>query len=208
MLQFISVTTGKWNESCYIVFDKNLRAIIIDPGDDFDLINIAIIDNNLTTLAILCTHAHFDHIASVSELKDLYKIPFYLHSGDYFLLKQANFYKQFFDGKKNISIPTVDVDLLFTKSLKFGDIQIQVIETPGHTDGGVSFLIENMLFVGDNLINYKIGSTKLPGGNKEKLKQSIRNILSIDNCDLILLAGHGDKMTLSQAKKLCLLTKS
>ena len=202
MLDFVSITTGKWKECCYIVFDSHLHSIIIDPGDDFELVNSVITKNNLNVLAILCTHAHFDHIASVSKLKDAYQIPFYLHRGDFQLLKQANFYRHIFQGGQNISIPTVDVDLANKKFIKYGDIHIQVIDTPGHTEGGVSFLIQKMLFVGDNMHNYKIGTTRLPGGDKEKLIRSIKKILSLHNPELQIFAGHGEPMLLSKAKKL------
>ena len=94
----------------------------------------------------------------------------------------------------------MDVDLSLEKTLKFGDIDVQVIETPGHTEGGVCFLIDNMLFIGDNLYNYKIGTAKLPGGNKENLMFSIKKILSLGEKNLRLLAGHGYEMTLSEAK--------
>jgi glyoxylase-like metal-dependent hydrolase (beta-lactamase superfamily II) len=200
MHKLISLPTGKWNEWCYIVFDSKLQAILIDPGDDFDLINAAISTHKLDPLAILCTHAHFDHIAAVEELKNYYQIPFYLHRSDIPLLKQANLYRHLFDGKKGISIPTVDVDLSVESILKFGDIIVRVIDAPGHTEGGVCFLIDDMLFIGDNLYNYKIGTTKLPGGNREKLMLSIKKLLSLEFNNLRLLAGHGNEMSLSEVK--------
>jgi len=202
MLKFTKLNTGEWRECCYIVSDSSLNAIIIDPGDDFQLINKNIILNRFNVLAILSTHAHFDHIASVQELKNIYKVPFCLHGDDFPLLSQANFYKHIFEGKKNISIPVVDIDLLLNKELQFGDINIIAIDTPGHTDGGVSFLIGGMLFVGDNLYNYKKGSTKLPGGDAEKLSQSIKKIISLDHTDLLILAGHGESMTLSNLRNI------
>mgnify|MGYP000558906241 CR=1 FL=1 len=200
MHRLISISTGNWNEWCYIIFDSNLQAILIDPGDDFELINAAIVTHKLHPLAILCTHAHFDHIAAVDELKNYYQTPFYLHGSDIPLLKQANLYRHLFDGKKGISIPTVDVDLSVERTLKFGDINVRVIDTPGHTEGGVCFLIDDMLFVGDNLYNYKIGTTKLPGGNKERLMFSIKKLLSLEYSNLRLFAGHGNEMSLSEAK--------
>lgn len=201
MHKLISLPTGKWNEWCYIVVDSNLQAIVIDPGDDFELINAAITTHKLEPLAILCTHAHFDHIAAVEELKNYYQISFYLHGSDIPLLKQANLYRHLFDGKKGILIPTVDVDLSFERALKFGLINVRVMDTPGHTEGGVCFLIDNMLFIGDNLYNYKIGTTKLPGGNEEKLKFSIRKLLSLNYNNLRLFAGHGNEMSLAEARE-------
>lgn len=200
MHQLISLPTGKWNEWCYIVVDSNLQAILIDPGDDFELINAAIINHKIDPLAILCTHAHFDHIAAVEELKNYYQIPFYLHGSDIPLLKQANLYRHLFDGKKGISIPTVDVELSLERTLKFGFINVRVIVTPGHTEGGVCFLIDDMLFIGDNLYNYKIGTTKLPGGNEEDLMLSIKKLFSLDYNNLRLFAGHGNEMSLSEAR--------
>ena len=102
------IPNGRWKENAYIVSDINNNAIILDPGfGEKDIISFIKL-NNLNVSAILNTHAHYDHIGSVKNIKDKFTIPFYLHSKDEKLLKSANLYSTLFDGIGSIKIPSVD----------------------------------------------------------------------------------------------------
>ena len=82
MIKIITLVTGEmYQENCYIVFDEK-NAIIIDPGDDFYLIDKTVKNNKLNPLAILLTHGHFDHVGAVKELKDKYDIKVYMNTDD------------------------------------------------------------------------------------------------------------------------------
>lgn len=191
------IVNGKWAENCYIISANN-KAIVLDPGGNVDVISKYLNENKLELCAIINTHAHFDHVVAVADIKEIYQIPFYLHSKDERLLKSANLYMSLFEGESKIGIPSVDF-YLDKISIPFliEDFEINVLFTPGHTEGSVCFLIGNSLFTGDTLLKGTIGRVDLPGANKEKLKQSLTMISKL-NSDLVLYPGHGEDTTLSR----------
>ena len=198
MLKIKTIKTGKWLENCYIVHNFSNNGLIIDPGGNYNLIIDHITKNNIDVLAIINTHAHYDHIGAVSTLKETLEIPFYLHSKDNRLLKSANLYRTFFEGEQTITVPSVDH--FFddcNQPLIFNDIKVKVIATRGHTEGSVCFQIDNCLFSGDTLFEKDIGRVDLPGGNKEELIKSLRNLSRLPG-SLKLYPGHGNSNTMQQ----------
>jgi hydroxyacylglutathione hydrolase len=188
---------GKWVENSYIV-SKNTSTVIIDPGGNTDMVMDYVKGNGLEVLAIINTHAHFDHIVAVSELAGFYQCPFYLHSGDTRLLRSANLYMTLFLGEHPVKIPRVDYWLdKISLPLHFGELTVDVIHTPGHTDGSVCFLIEDTLFTGDTLMKGELGRIDLPGGNKEKLKTSLLEMKKLPQ-DLTIYPGHGETNLLGE----------
>jgi len=170
------IKTGKWCENCYVVHNSSKEGLIIDPGENRDEIIKHINKNNINVLAIINTHAHYDHIGAVSILKDTLETSFYLHSKDKRLLRSANLYKTIFECDKTITIPSVDY--YFEEcdtNIKFNDFTVKIIHTPGHTEGSVCFQIDNYLFAGDTLFETDVGRVDLPGGNKTKLIESLKN---------------------------------
>ncbi|MBW0177659.1 MBL fold metallo-hydrolase [Sediminibacterium sp.] len=190
------IINGKWAENCYII-SSHSKALVIDPGGNFDVMCTYLESNSLTLSAIINTHGHFDHIVSVADLVKKYQCPFYLHSRDERLLKSANLYMSLFEGEEKIGIPVVN--FYFDKipsTLLIDGFEINVLFTPGHTEGSVCFLIGNHLFTGDTLLKNTIGRIDLPGANKEKLAGSLL-MLSKLNGDFTVYPGHGDETTLA-----------
>jgi hydroxyacylglutathione hydrolase len=183
--------------NCYILHNGK-EAIVIDPGSDYQIIKKYL--KGIRLKAILATHAHYDHIVSVSLLQKEYNAPFYLHSADVKLIKHANLYVKAFGGDKIIEIPKVDYSINEENELNFDFIKIKVMHTPGHTRGSVSFLFENNLFTGDFLLKNKIGRIDFPGGNAEEMKQSVRKI-NKDLTDVLILPGHDSDSTLDEERK-------
>lgn len=199
MLHIRKIVTGNWHENCYLVKDNLNNAILIDPGNDAEAIIDYIESNKLELAGILNTHAHYDHIGAVEEIKRHFLIPFYLHSKDLKLLKSANLYGKIFDSQEVIKIPNIDYDLKTMSQFRLTSMNIEIIETPGHTEGGVCILIDqHLLFTGDTLFYNNIGRLDLPGGNRDSLMESLKKLAKL-NEDIMIFPGHKEHgMTLKQ----------
>lgn len=189
--QVITYVNGKWKQNCYLIYNNNNNALIIDPGSDPGGIKELITEYNLKPLAILNTHAHYDHIGAVSALIELYGIPFYLNENDQKLLKQANLYRILFESNDVIKVPTFDQNLTQkTISSLTSDFNVQTILTPGHTQGSVCLKINDYLFTGDTLMQGGVGRTDLPGGDKNQIYISVELLRSL-SLDTVAFPGHG-----------------
>ena len=195
----ICFTNGPWRQNCYIVRLKGKYVIVIDPGSDEVGISRKLKELDLVPLAILNTHAHFDHIGAVMDLQEKHQIPFFLHKADEPLLRRANLYRLVFDGQTSIRVPKNYVNLESQDHLEFAGNIIDVFETPGHTPGSVTFRIDNVLFTGDTLLVGGIGRYDLPGGDKDALLNSILFYKSLSP-HLTVYAGHGRPFTLSEGR--------
>lgn len=197
-LQVTTFVNGKWRQNCYVVSNAQRQALIIDPGSDPEAISLLINDLDVQPIAILNTHAHYDHIGAISRLLQKYAIPFYLHGQDEKLLRQANLYKILFETKNSVSIPPFGED--FAKGpvdLRIGGFSVRVIHTPGHTAGSVCLLIGTDLFGGDTLLPNGPGRTDLPGGDKGKLEDSLEKLHELPE-DHLVYPGHGKPFTLQE----------
>lgn len=189
---------GKWKQNCYIVSDNQTgQALLIDPGSEAHQIQQLILDQVLEPIAILNTHAHYDHIGAVAPLMGRYAIPFYLHRGDANLLKQANLYKILFESKAPVIIPQVTHDLSQqAEPFKIGAFVVYVFYTPGHTKGSTCLQIGSDLFSGDTLLPGALGRTDLPGGDKKLLATSVEFLRTLPNSTMVW-PGHGKPFELA-----------
>ena len=188
---------GKWRQNCYLVSDdaKGL-ALVIDPGSDASFIQQQLSHHMLTPVAILNTHAHYDHIGAVAPLMQHYKIPFYLNAADVKLMKQANIYKFLFDSKESVVIPDPTRELSQQEAvLQVGDFEVSVLPTPGHTKGSICLQIGVDLFSGDTLLPGGPGRTDLPGGDKVALAQSVARLRRLPD-SITVWPGHGRSFSL------------
>ena len=195
-----TLSVGPLAENCYIVYDEASRdAVIIDPGADGEEILEEV--ENLNVKAILATHGHLDHVGQVGYLKSKLNVPFYISKKDEFLINNEIF-PDFAYIIKAVKCPSPDFDLKDEDILKFGNLEFHVIETPGHTPGGVCFFNkkEKIIFVGDTLFNGSVGRTDLPGGDGRLLEQSIKKLMELPD-DTVVYSGHGPKTTIGREKK-------
>ncbi len=187
-----TIKVGILQTNCYVL-SINEKVIVIDPGAKAERILTAI--NEREVIAILLTHAHFDHIGALNELLTHFTCPVYLHEDDEPLLSNPEL---------NYSFPkrfVVDADTIhYTNNLQIGEFKIEVIETPGHTEGSVCLIIENNLFSGDTLFMQSVGRTDLKTGNPTKMKQSLRKLKALDQ-NYVVYPGHDEHTTLDQEKK-------
>jgi len=194
------VKSERIRQNGYIIGYENRSALLIDPGSNIQEFQNVINENSLKPLAILNTHAHFDHLGGVDFLSKEYKVPFYLDLAEARILKSANIYKKFFDGTENIVIPEVTFDLRdFPDFFDVGDFKIGNIATPGHSPGGRSFLIEGQLFSGDTLFRSTIGRTDLYGGSSSDLAASVLRLMNLP-LDTHVRPGHGASCTLDEIR--------
>lgn len=192
------LVTGRWKENCYLVV-QGTQALLVDPGDDMDAICAFVTSAAVTPLAILSTHAHYDHIGAVSALQSRYGIPFYLHAADTPLLRQMNFYRKLFGGSDAApcTVPVVDNHLNPQHNpLCIGDFVIHVHATPGHTPGSVCLQIGDHLFTGDTLLREKVGRVDFPGGDPVALRASLDVLRTLPPTPQVY-PGHGAPTTLA-----------
>ena len=178
--------------NCYIIgCQETKEAIIIDPGGEGSRILDAVEQEQLTLKYIINTHAHFDHVGAVNDIQEKTGVPFYLHQGDEPFIEPAAFSQslQMF-GMPPMQPPKIDEYIDPEKTYKVGNISFSVLETPGHSPGGVCFLFENDVFVGDTLFAGSIGRTDLPGGDMGTLMQSIKTQLMSLNDSITVHCGH------------------
>ena len=175
--------------------DSSRDAILIDPGDDYNLICNQLDKKKIMPVAIINTHAHLDHIGAVSQLKQIYDIPFYLHEDESLILDTYKDTCDFF-GVEQREKPEVDIWLKDDREIIINNFKINLIHTPGHTPGGICIKVDNHLFVGDTIFHGSVGRTDLPGGSWEKLESSLINLVKSMDPDIILHSGHGPESTL------------
>ena len=200
-MQLTKLTMGPIQVNNYILFDEESKDIVlIDAGGDFEQTKTAIdkLGGNLKYL--LNTHGHMDHIAGDYDIQNHYNIPIYMHKDDEEQLPHFKEYLKYvgmpdYEEPKNITF--IEDNHIF----KIGKHVIKTIHTPGHTQGGVGYLIDNMLFSGDTLFFESIGRTDLPGGNQKQLVNSVKTKLFTLPPDTIVYPGHGQRSTILHEKE-------
>jgi hydroxyacylglutathione hydrolase len=190
------IVNGKWKQNCYVISAPNNEALVIDPGDEADRIADYLDQQGLSLLAILVTHGHYDHTGAIPGMKERLGVPWFIHSSEKSTLKQANLIRKVFDSSEPIVLPEPDgyFDQM-DSPLNFGAFNIDVHETPGHTVGGVSFLLDDLLFTGDTLFKRAIGRVDLPGGDKQAIRASLSHLSGL-NHEFIVHPGHGSSAVL------------
>jgi glyoxylase-like metal-dependent hydrolase (beta-lactamase superfamily II) len=185
-------------ENTYIIWDDTLEAAVIDAGNmnerENEVLAKFIADNGLKPKYALNTHGHFDHLLGVDFLREKYGAQLAMSSKDEFLLKGASVSAELFGVKADALPEAIDVDLEGKESIKFGNTELKIIPTPGHTPGHVAFFEpeSKVLFTGDTLFRESIGRTDLPGGDYSWIMRSIiENILPLGD-DVKIYPGHGE----------------
>ncbi len=188
---------GILDANTYIIQNKNSAlCVLIDPTDA-DLAEEYFRSHSCKPVAILLTHGHFDHTCGVSDLYARYPVPVYLHEKDSVMLTDplCNGLHVFWPGAPYEAIsayhPLQNVD-----RLRLADIDIQVIATPGHSEGSVCYLIEGNLFSGDTLFHGGVGRTDLWGGDYKAMFSSLQSLRKLSGSTPVY-PGHGDSTTLS-----------
>lgn len=196
-------TVGPLQANCYLLADTDQGvAVLIDPGDEAERLVSAIKAHNFRLEAIWLTHAHFDHVGAIADLKEVWNVPVYLHPADQPLLAHAAQAA----ARWELAIrqpPTETLPLSAGQILMVGGLRVYCRHTPGHAPGHIAFHLprEESVIVGDALFRGSIGRTDLPGGDHELLLASIRQeLLSLPDATRVW-PGHGPATTIGAEKR-------
>ncbi len=196
------LATGPLQCNCQILGDENSKtALVVDPGDDIPQIEHLLERRGLAVAKILFTHAHFDHIGRAAGLKRSSGAPTWLHQLEIHVLESLDQQAAWIGvepGEK------VKIDHYYDEGdvVDFCGHELQVLFTPGHSPGSVSFYIPSLerLIAGDVLFRDSIGRTDLPGGNTEQLMTSIRDkVLTLPD-ETAVFPGHGPSTTIGRER--------
>jgi glyoxylase-like metal-dependent hydrolase (beta-lactamase superfamily II) len=202
-----SFTFNAFQENTYILSDIFNNCVIVDPGcydrAEQNLLVNFIESNKLKPLALLNTHAHIDHVLGNAFVLQQYAIDFYLHPSDFVALKSVENYAHVYGFEGYRPSPEPTKELSGGQTLRFGEIELEVLFTPGHSPGHVVFYNRSNTFVvnGDVLFNGSFGRVDLPGGDIDTLKKSIFETMFALPDETKVYCGHGPETTIGQEKK-------
>ena len=181
------IEVGPMANFVYLIGDALTREVlIVDPAWQIDTLLKIISENELKLRGVLISHSHYDHCNGIDELLSVYNIPVYINKHEISFLNSIGSGMDLFG-----SFPKDSVRLVSNMdTLKIGDILISFLHTPGHTPGSQCFIVNNCLVSGDTLFLDGCGRCDLPGGDPEKMYDSLSTKLMQLPSDIIVYPGH------------------
>ena len=203
MMQIKTFVAGPVQANNYLVYDEESKeAILIDCSDYVQEIVDIVTREGLNVKYILLTHGHFDHVLGINSMKEALGAKAFVHEADEEQVAHTSEIMMMFGLPFNLDVnPKLDGTLKDVGRLTIGSGEIKVLETPGHTEGCVCYLINDVLFSGDTLFQGSVGRTDLPGGDFSALRHSIKDVLFKLDENITVFPGHGDKTTIAYEKK-------
>jgi hydroxyacylglutathione hydrolase len=192
--------------NCSLLVDPaSKQAIVVDPGGDFPAIRAKLEKAGAKVVAIVHTHTHIDHVGATAPLQRWSSAPARIHEGDRLLYEMLPVQAAMI----GVDLPEMCElagDLHDGVTVQAGAVELEVLHTPGHTPGSVSFVAKGpdglVAFAGDTLFRRSIGRTDLWGGNADDIKLSIqRKLFSLDEATKVV-TGHGPPTTIGEEKRL------
>lgn len=189
-------TFNPFQENTYLLTNEKNEAIIIDPGmydeNEEQIFKKYINDHQIKPVKLWLTHAHLDHVFGVPFITKTWNLKPELHKDEKFIYDNAQTTAAFY-GVNMKDLPDPIYSLQENTSYNFGSLIINLLHTPGHSPGSLSFVVpENeLVIVGDALFNGSIGRTDLPGGDHHQLLMSIEKELFTLPENYTVFSGHG-----------------
>lgn len=193
---------GYMETNCYLVTDEeSSHRFVVDPGcwdGSLKRLLLKVEDGELDY--ILLTHGHFDHILGVLDVQKRYggKIVIHKNDSDCFVNKERSLMRSM--GAAGDLPPKADILVKDGDKLPFGNGFITVMHTPGHSEGSVCYLIDDLVFSGDTLFYGSIGRTDFDYGSRDDIMRSIRRLAALEG-DRKVYPGHGMLTTLERERK-------
>ncbi len=195
IMEIVALAVGPLETNCYIVYE-NQKAIVVDPGGDADQIIAQISEKNLEVEYIFNTHGHHDHIIANKDISVYAKKAVYVHPDDEYLLSAGFPFWGIPASEKDYETKPVAGGDQFS----FGPYQIEVIHTPGHTKGSVSYLIDGSLFCGDLLFKNSIGRSDFEESSPKDMVSSLKKVLELSDLTAVY-PGHGAPTSIAAEKE-------
>jgi len=195
------IPVGPFVENVYIVGDEKTReGLIVDPGAEADRVLAEVEKLGLTVKHIVNTHGHSDHTGAILPVKEATGAAFAIHQRDIPTMQQVS--RGVLDLMKDWTAPPPpDFTVKDGDVLKVGTLEFTVLETPGHTPGGVCIQGNGIVITGDTLFRLSVGRTDLPGGDWGQLLESIRAKLYVLPKETVVLPGHGPHSTVGDERR-------
>lgn len=197
-MKITQLTLGPLQTNCYIVYGEDKKAAVIDPGFCADVIESKVDELGLTIEKILLTHAHFDHIMAVEDLRKK-GAELYIHRNDLKMLNDPNLNHMLMAAGKEIEFKAVEHILNDGDVIDVGGEELKVLHTPGHTEGSVCYISSEWIVSGDTLFKETVGRTDLYGGDFDTIIESLKKLKALDK-DYVVYPGHGECTTLNYEK--------
>jgi glyoxylase-like metal-dependent hydrolase (beta-lactamase superfamily II) len=202
MLQVDARIVSLFQSNCFIVRPEHSpRCLVIDPGDDAPDIIAFLKENNLAVAAYLLTHGHVDHVFALADTFAAFPAPVAMHPRDAaWAFTDRAAYPPYYGKPK--APPRIDRELADGQTWTDIGLTYTIIETPGHSPGGVAFHFpeEKALFSGDSLFRGSIGRSDLPGANPADLVNSLKKLLTLPD-DTAVYCGHGQPTTIGEERR-------
>ena len=195
-----TLVVGPFAVNAYIVGSEETReCLLIDPGAEGQRILEEVASLGLTVRLIVNTHGHGDHTGAVAVVKEATGAPLAIHPADVVLLRAPNYLVRSFQADFR-DPPEPDRLLREGDVVEVGDLSFRVMETPGHTPGGICLYGHQVVFTGDTLFHMGIGRYDLPGGDGQQLLHSIHTRLLTLPPETAVYPGHGESTTVAREK--------
>lgn len=176
------------NNNYLIIDEQSKEAALIDCSYIDKTVLDELNEHQANLKYVLLTHGHFDHISGINDIP--FSVKVFMHKEDMEWVSEVNSYLPMI-GMPSMEVPAIDEFIKDGDIIKLGEIDIKVIHTPGHTQGGVCYYIDNALFSGDTIFKESVGRCDLPGGDFNQIVESIEKKIFTLPDDTIIYPGHG-----------------
>ena len=194
-----TLALGDYQANCYIyASETSMKGVVIDPGDEAEIILSRVKELGLSIQYIVLTHGHPDHTGALKQVRETTEAPIAIHTADAAMLKDKLLHSLL-----GFPQPGIAPDRLLKdgETLMAGEVALKVLHTPGHTPGCICLMGEGLVFTGDTLFNMGIGRTDLPGGDTHLLMSSIHDrLLSLPD-ETVVYPGHGSSSTIGEERR-------